>query len=130
MKRLAIVVSTLTVLSFVNCKTKQKTVGIHPASPTPLPTAANKTAGEIQMEITLARWPGSTAEDLREGQNIYTTKCTSCHEAHEITKFGEKKWVHEIDDMSAKAQLTKLEKLKLTKYVLSYRETKEKMKAN
>jgi hypothetical protein len=34
--------------------------------------------------------------------------------------------MHEIDDMSPKAKLTPEEKLKLTKYLLAYREAKEK----
>lgn len=85
---------------------------------------------EKQMEIVEKRWPSSTAEEVKEGQNIFVTKCTECHKAYEITKFSEKKWLHEIDDMSPKAKLTAEEKLKLTKYILSYREANAVAKAN
>jgi hypothetical protein len=39
-----------------------------------------------------------------------------------IVPRSEKSWLHEIDDMSPKAELTAEEKLKLTKYILSFRE--------
>lgn len=127
MKHLKIATISILALSLAYCKSKQKTVETPPATPV---TAAgpSKSPGEIQKEIVEARWPGTLEEELKEGQTIYTTKCTRCHKAYDITEFGEKKWLHEIDDMSPKAKLTAEEKLKLTKYVLSYRETKEKMK--
>lgn len=112
----------LTLVLFTYCKSKQKAVE-QPAAP----VASGKSAGELQMEIAQARWPGTVAEELKQGQVIYTTKCNQCHAAFEIERFGEKKWLHEIDDMSPKAKLNPEEKLKLTKYILSYRETKEKM---
>lgn len=130
MKKSQLAAITLLALGLVYCKSKQKAVEAPVAPPTP-PTAAapaTKSAGDIQMEIATTRWPGTVADELKEGQTIYTTKCTGCHKAYDITEFGEKKWLHEIDDMSPKAKLTAEEKLKLTKYVLSYRETKEKMK--
>lgn len=129
MKKISLFVAAIITISFVQCKSKQKTVE---GAPTPVSIdkadGTRKTAGEVQIEITQARWPGSTTEDLKTGQNIFTTKCTECHKAYDIPGFTEKKWLHEIDDMSPRAKLTAEEKLKLTKYVLSYRETKEKLK--
>jgi cytochrome c5 len=114
-------------LCFTNCKSK-KNAGTETSSSA---AAANtKTMNELQMEIVQARWPNTVAEELTTGQRIYEIKCTECHKAHRIEKFSEKKWLHEIDDMSPKAKLTVDEKLKLTKYILSYRESKERLKVN
>ena len=75
-----------------------------------------------QLEIAEKRWPNTLVTEIQEGQNIYVTKCTECHGAYTIIKFSEKKWLHEIEEMSPKASLTSEEKLKLSKHILSYRE--------
>jgi cytochrome c5 len=129
MKKVTQIISLIWLLSFVQCKTKQKAAE-SPTSAASTTTVAGKSAGEIQMEIAEARWPGTVAEELKAGQITFTTKCTSCHQAYKIEGFSEKKWLHEIDDMSPRAKLSAEEKLKLTKYVLTYRETKEKLNAN
>jgi cytochrome c5 len=116
-------------LCFTNCKSK-KNAGTETPSSSSAATATTKNLAELQMEIVQARWPNTIAEELRTGQSIYEIKCTACHNAPVIEEFSEKKWLHEIDDMSPKAMLTADEKLKLTKYVLSYRESKERLKAN
>ncbi len=95
-------------LALFQCKT---TKGIAAADPT-------------EKELTTAQktWPGTTLDELKEGQAIYKGQCTECHKNFTITKFSEKKWKHEIDDMSPKAKLTDAQKEKLSKYLLSYRE--------
>ena len=77
---------------------------------------------EKQMAVVQTRWPNTGKDDVILGHTIYTTKCNKCHENQVITDLTEKKWLHEIDDMSPKANLSPDEKLKLTKYILSYRE--------
>lgn len=74
------------------------------------------------MSIANKRWPNTQAIELADGETIFKTKCTKCHIAYEIGGFSEKKWLHEIDDMSPKARLTPDEKLRLTKHILSYRD--------
>jgi hypothetical protein len=93
------------------CKTKKKTESAKPAA-----------AKLSVLEIAQKRWNGSTQTDLDEGKNIFTGKCTKCHGEKKIVTRSEKSWLHEIDDMSPRAGLTDAEKLKLTKYILSYRE--------
>lgn len=105
-----------------------------PLAKVPAPAGVVKTEEKISfketaatnklMEIANGRWAGTSLEELGEGKNIYTGKCTKCHSNYPIEEFSEKKWLHEIDDMSPKAKLTSEEKLKLTKYILSYREMK------
>lgn len=101
-------------LTFVYCTSKKKNTASTPVST----TATNETV----LGIAQKKWAGTTQSDLDEGKKIYTTKCTKCHEEMKITPRSEKSWIHEIDEMSPKAELTADEKLKLTKYILSFRE--------
>ena len=82
-----------------------------------------------QMAVVKTRWPNTGPDDVNSGLTIYTTKCNKCHENQVITELSEKKWLHEIDDMSPKAKLNEDEKLKLTKFILSYREANTLAKA-
>ena len=116
MKKLILISATLVLL--VACKTKKESIGVvaEPKS-TYLPAGPQIAAAE-------KRWPGTTATDLQTGNSIYTTKCTRCHGNFEVTQFSERKWLHEIDDMSVKANLSQDEKDKLTRYILSLRDTR------
>jgi cytochrome c5 len=115
MKNLNIFFATATLLAFAYCKST-KTAG---SASNP---SASFTPEEKQMQVAQNRWPNTTAQEIKEGNTIFVTKCTECHKNQQITGFSEKKWLHEIDDMSPKAKLSAEEKLKLTKHILSYRE--------
>ncbi len=103
-----------TAICLIQCKTKK-------SATTPVATPAYAPS-EKELSIAQKNWPNSTTEQLQEGNTIYRTKCTKCHENFEITSFSEKKWKHEINDMAPKAKLTDLEKENLSKFILSYRE--------
>lgn len=77
-----------------------------------------------QLKFAENRWPGTVSAELLEGNKIYTNQCTQCHKNFPVEKFTEKKWLHEIDEMAPKAKLSAEEKTKLTKYLLSMRDTK------
>ena len=132
MKIARILTAGVAVLFFTYCKTTKTPVAPAPPAPPVVIAAPEKSpAAVMQISIVEKRWPGPNAEaEIKAGQVIYTTKCASCHKVYNIEEFGEKKWIHEIDDMSPKAKLTPEEKLSLTKYILSYRETKETLKGN
>lgn len=99
-------------IAFFACKGKQK--------------AEYKTEafmpGDKELAVAQKTWPNTKLDELKEGNSIYRNQCSECHKNFEITKFSEKKWKHEIDDMSPKAKLTADQKDKLTKFILSYRE--------
>ncbi|MCE3226549.1 MAG: hypothetical protein K0S32_1100 [Bacteroidetes bacterium] len=106
--------AAVAVISIAACKTSSKT------------TASSATAeiSQEQVDISKKRWSESSLEKLTQGKSIFTGQCTNCHKAYRIESFGEKKWLHEIDDMSPKAKLTAEEKQNLTYYILSYRDMK------
>jgi len=113
MKKLVLPVLFLAFLS--NCKSSKETTTTAPVVYAP---------SEVQVKMAEVRWPGTTTSELVEGNKIYTNQCTQCHKNFPVEKFSEKKWLHEIDDMSPKAKLSPEEKTKLTKYLLSMRDTK------
>ncbi|MCA6444055.1 MAG: hypothetical protein IM600_11555 [Bacteroidetes bacterium] len=105
-----ILVSTSMSVLLINCKSsKSTTASIDKQVPTEKEVEVYK---KINNNITLA--------DLQAGHKIYYSKCNTCHQNFEIVSFSEKKWRHEIDDMSPKAELNAEEKNKLTLYILSY----------
>ena len=92
-------------------------------------TSSKKLSSETSMvptdkELAVAQKtnPSITLVDLKAGRAIYFNQCTECHKVLDIPKFSEKKWKHEIDDMSPKAKLTDAQKTTLSNYILSYRE--------
>jgi len=75
--------------------------------------------GETQLTAIKTKYPDATAFQLNEGYSIYTGACTNCHGQKNIFNRSEASWLHEIDDMSPKANLTAAQKDALTKYILS-----------
>lgn len=88
-------------------------------SSTPTAAAPTIVPGDAQLTAIKAKFPDATAEQLKEGYAIYTGACTNCHGQKNIFKRSEASWMHEIDDMSPKANLTSVQKDALTKYILS-----------
>lgn len=115
-------------LTLAYCKSTKS--GAASPSSEPAKTPATFVPSDKQVQIAQTRWPNTTAPELSEGQSIYANNCNKCHELFEITRFGEKKWIHEIADMAPKAELNKEQTAKLTKYILSYREANAVQKPN
>lgn len=111
MKKTLLIITAAVFLMY--CKSKKETTATAAA-----PAASNETI----LEIANKRWANTTQTELTEGKTIFENKCTACHDKKKIETRTEKNWLHEIDDMSPKAKLSADEKLKLTKYILSFRE--------
>lgn len=106
-----IITLSLATLILVSCGTSKKT---------PAPSI---TPGEAQLTAIKVKFPEVTAQILSEGHSIYTGACTNCHGQKNIFKRSEASWMHEIDDMSPKANLTAAQKDALTKYILAMKAT-------
>jgi cytochrome c5 len=115
MKKISL--SLLMLVFLANCKSTKQA-----ASVTAPPAAYSPS--DTQLKMALNRWPGTASLELIEGNKIYTNQCTGCHSNFPVEKFTEKKWLHEIDEMAPKAKLSPEQKTKLTKYLLSMRDTK------
>jgi len=125
MKRIITLLLITTVLLY--CKTKKNTADTVTSSQGPGVNKITVLASGHESELILAqkRWAGTTAEELLEGKNIFYRKCTRCHSAKKISGRTEERWIGIIEDMAARVKLPENEKLKLTKYILSYVEAHE-----
>lgn len=114
MKKIILATAVLSIIVFTACKTTSYAT-----------TMKSYEITQQQVDIAKKRWSESDVEKLKKGKSIFTGECTDCHKAFVIEKFSEKKWNHEIDDMSPKAKLTEEQKQNLTYFVLSYLEMKQ-----
>ena len=102
---------TLAALIIVSCSTSKKT---------PAPSIIPDDTQVIAIKV---KYPEVTLSTLTEGYSIYIGACTNCHGQKNIFKRSEASWLHEIDDMSPKANLTVTQKDALTKYILAMKAT-------
>lgn len=86
-------------------------------------TSSTLIPGTTQLTAIKTKFPDATADQLKLGYAIFTGPCTNCHKQYSIPKRSESSWLHEIDDMSPKANLTPEQKEALTRYVLSMKAT-------
>jgi|APLak6261675434_1056106.scaffolds.fasta_scaffold29371_1 mono/diheme cytochrome c family protein len=102
----------LTAIIMAACGSSKKSSAPSAAAPSIIP-------GDAQLTAIKAKYPDATAEQLKQGHSIFIGACTNCHGQYNIFKRSEASWLHEIDDMSPKANLTAVEKDALTKYILA-----------
>ncbi len=108
MKKIIITLIALLLLTY--CTTSKKLI------------VASQLPTEKELAVAQKTNSSITLADLKNGHSIYFNQCVECHKAYDIPKFSERKWKHEIDDMSPKANLTDEQKILLSNYVLSFRE--------
>lgn len=60
---------------------------------------------------------GATAETLTTGRRIFTTQCTSCHNADPVAKHSFAEWRRIVGEMSARAKLSGAEEAALLAYL-------------
>ena len=77
---------------------------------------------QADVDRAATKYPGITSEQLVEGQKLYAANCAKCHTLYAPSKFGEKRWNHEIDEMSGKeyANIDAKTKESITKYILTF----------
>lgn len=63
--------------------------------------------------------PAATSEELAKGKTLYETNCVKCHRLFAPSEFTEKKWQHEVPEMSEKAKVNKETENLILAYVLS-----------
>lgn len=118
--------------AIVSCKPK-KTVSSSSSttvSTTPTTTTVTKTetkttetpggaAENKDLAYAQNRWPGTTADMLKNGESLYYTKCNRCHGLNEPTDFSEQRWNHVMDEMAPKANLTDAQRDEVFKYLIA-----------
>lgn len=130
MKTLKMITLSGTLGLALACSTTTQTV-TSSATPTVAPAAPVATttekpdngvheATQKEYEAAQVKYNDVTTEQLKEGYKIYAQgACINCHEAKNIYKRSEEKWVHILDDMAEKAALSAVEKAAVTRYVFA-----------
>ena len=84
-------------------------MAINPEAPVvgPLPVKAEVKPVEDKKKMAM----------IATGKEVYSVKCSKCHEAHEPKEFNEAKWVKLIDWMGPRAKLEANDKEAVLAYV-------------
>ncbi|HEY2513830.1 MAG TPA: hypothetical protein VGI39_23340 [Polyangiaceae bacterium] len=83
------------------------------AAPPPL------SAGSVSAAS--ARWPGTTAESLAAGRDLFLAKCNNCHDYPDLGSVAEDKWPGTIEKMGQKANLGNEQREQVLHFVLAAR---------
>lgn len=62
----------------------------------------------------------ATVEELKQGYDLYTTRCNKCHGLNAPESRTPEKWVRVLDNMAPQAKLTAEEKDLVYRYLVNY----------
>lgn len=107
------------------------------SSPAPAPVVAVAPAvkspdgiyapGKDELAAIQTRNPNATMEHLTEGYLLYTKgACVNCHGPENIYKFSQTQWVHIVNDMAQKANISESQKAAVYAYILSIKDNQPK----
>jgi mono/diheme cytochrome c family protein len=77
------------------------------------------TAGTTPVTET-AKTDAAHAALVEQGKGIYTTKCSKCHGAKDVTAYTTTRWEGILKSMIPKAKLDETESQQVTAYVMEY----------
>lgn len=80
-------------------------------------TAPHATADDAAR--AQGRWPGTTAEDLEHGRDVYVSKCSTCHLPPTPTDYAPDAWPGHILDMRDRAHLDADAEEAIRRYVIT-----------
>lgn len=102
----------LTSIAFYSCSPKKISTALKPTE--------NQSVSVVYNEpVTTSNSFSLMVGNVIEGEQIYTTKCTTCHGFKNPTHFTVKEWGPIMKRMALKANLSELEKSNVTAYALS-----------
>jgi hypothetical protein len=84
--------------------------GCAPSALLPAPTSGD--ASRIST-----RFPRATLAELEHGRNLYSKRCSSCHELFEPARFDGKRWQTELSQMRDRAGLRDDEERLILQYL-------------
>jgi len=99
-------------IAFFSCSPKKISTAIKPKEEQSFSIVKNES---VTSTNSFSLMVGNAAE----GQQIYSTKCTTCHGFKNPAHFTVKEWGPIMKSMAIKANLSELEKSNVTAYALS-----------
>ncbi len=61
----------------------------------------------------------STVESLSAGRSIYLSRCGSCHQTHQPSRFAPDAWPKLVGEMRARAKLTPEDQSRILEYLIT-----------
>lgn len=58
-------------------------------------------------------------ENLKKGRELYVNNCASCHQLYMPNRYDEKEWIHNLDEMQARAKITDNDKKMILDYLIN-----------
>jgi cytochrome c5 len=74
---------------------------------------------DADVERAKVRFPEMTSDMLLNGQKLYTTHCTKCHN-YAPGRFSEKKWEHNMPEMSKLAKIDSKTESTILQYLITF----------
>ena len=78
--------------------------------------------GDADVAIAQSHWPGVTLAQLSQGYDIFSDKCTDCHETKLPQDFSVEDWHDILPKMGRKAHLDSNQYKAVYRYILAKRE--------
>jgi mono/diheme cytochrome c family protein len=73
------------------------------------------------LESAQARWPGTSAEELEQGRQLFLNHCDSCHSLPDRAAYSEAEWPGLVRRMGKKADLKEAERELVLRFILANR---------
>lgn len=73
------------------------------------------------IESAQAKWPGTSAEELEQGRQLFLNHCNTCHSYPDRTAYSEADWPGLTRKMGKKADLKEAESELLLRFILANR---------
>jgi hypothetical protein len=115
--RIVIVVLIIMSVVFLCCKGSKSLAPGSAKSEPVLPP------GNADIAIAQSHWSSSTLSSLTQGYNLYSDKCTQCHETKKPQDFTLDDWNRILPAMGKKAWLDSNEYNLVYHYIITRRET-------
>jgi hypothetical protein len=77
---------------------------------------------QSDVSIAQARWQATTFDQLTQGYDLYSSKCTSCHGMKKLDDFSESDWPGIMRSMGWKAKLDSTQYNLVYHYILTRRQ--------
>ena len=72
-----------------------------------------------QLYIPTENINSVSIENLKEGRELYSKNCSSCHQLYMPNQYDAATWKHNLDEMQARAKITDYQKKLVYEYLVN-----------
>ncbi len=94
-------------------------VGLAACAGYPKPGAAPPPVSPAAATVAATRWPGTTAESLAAGRELFLAKCNTCHPMPDLGAVSDDEWPSVMNKMGNNAHLSPAETQSVLHFILA-----------